>query len=369
MAEWYGSYVTVMLHAPGEGAPGPVRAFRGTIPATGCAKRSMAKIPDRWLTIHTAAAADRERLTAWLKRHPALASSNSGSGRGAPFAQCLADRCVLVAARGDHIRGIGALDIDRGAIGTLALASERSDSDLLRPLVAALERLAVRYDFDALALQAPAMQAVRFARLGYRAAPAVSPRTGADPWFQRSLRRRFTRYARRVRRICADLGLPADYARRHRLPIQHEAVRLVSIGADVFGREQQLTPTAARAWRAMMAAASKDAVVLQVVSAFRSAEYQRELLQRKLARGQHIAQILRVSAAPGFSQHHTGNALDLTAPGAAMLEEEFERTAAFGWLTENASRFGFELTFPRANRHGLAYEPWHWCYRGRYQKR
>ena len=44
------------------------------------------------------------------------------------------------------------------------------------------------------------------------------------------------------------------------------------------------------------------------------------------------------------------------------LEEEFERSPAFRWLQRNAMQYGFTLSYPRGNRHGIAYEPWHWCW-------
>jgi D-alanyl-D-alanine carboxypeptidase len=112
----------------------------------------------------------------------------------------------------------------------------------------------------------------------------------------------------------------------------------------------------------MRAAAARESVELQVVSAFRSADYQLGLLRRKLERGQSIRQILRVSAAPGYSEHHSGRALDLTSPGFKPLEEEFEHSAAYAWLSANAQRFGFRLSYPRENQHGIAFEPWHWCW-------
>jgi D-alanyl-D-alanine carboxypeptidase len=99
------------------------------------------------------------------------------------------------------------------------------------------------------------------------------------------------------------------------------------------------------------------------VSAFRSVHYQKEIIRRKLEKGQSVADILRVSAAPGYSEHHTGHALDLTTPGTAVLEEEFEESEAFGWLTAHAGEFGFHMSFPRGNPHGVAYEPWHWAWR------
>jgi len=73
-------------------------------------------------------------------------------------------------------------------------------------------------------------------------------------------------------------------------------------------------------------------------------------------------EILRVSAAPGYSEHHSGRALDLTTPGFAPVEEEFERSDAFAWLRRRAADFRFRLSYPRDNVHGIAYEPWHWCF-------
>jgi D-alanyl-D-alanine carboxypeptidase len=158
------------------------------------------------------------------------------------------------------------------------------------------------------------------------------------------------------------LGVPRNYARLHRLRQMREPIRLVSIGLDIQQREQWLTPPAARAFAAMRDAALRDNVELQVVSAFRSIAYQLGIIERKLQRGLAMDDILRVSAAPGYSEHHGGRALDLTAPGYAPVEEIFEQSGAFAWLTRNASRFGFALSYPRGNRHRIAYEPWHWCW-------
>ena len=118
----------------------------------------------------------------------------------------------------------------------------------------------------------------------------------------------------------------------------------------------------AAAWQRMQHAAASDGIELQVVSAWRSVDYQCGIVERKLARGQRIDQILAVSAAPGYSEHHSGRALDLTTPGFEPLEEEFENSLAFAWLCRNAAHFRFALSYPRDNPHGIAYEPWHWCW-------
>lgn len=159
------------------------------------------------------------------------------------------------------------------------------------------------------------------------------------------------------------LGIPHDYGQRHQLSLCEESKTLVPIGHDVFERPQSMAPVAASAWQMMQASAEQDGVVLQVVSAFRSIEYQALLIQKKLDKGQLIEEILKVSAAPGFSEHHTGQALDLTTPDCPPLEEEFAETDAYRWLKTNALEFGFVESFGKNNPHGLIWEPWHWCYR------
>ncbi|HSC47278.1 MAG TPA: M15 family metallopeptidase [Gammaproteobacteria bacterium] len=169
-------------------------------------------------------------------------------------------------------------------------------------------------------------------------------------------------YAATVAAIHRELGIPSDYAARFKLALCEEAVELVGIGADISGREQQLAPRAAEAWARMRAAAALDGIGLLVVSAFRSVDYQRGLIARKLDNGRRIAEVLRVNAAPGYSEHHTGRALDLTSADCPPLEQGFETTTAFAWLQKHAGRHGFKLSYPRGNPHGITYEPWHWAY-------
>ena len=73
-----------------------------------------------------------------------------------------------------------------------------------------------------------------------------------------------------------------------------------------------------------------------------------------------------VSAPPGYSEHHTGYAIDIGDADvpATNLSPDFENTAAFKWLRENAAYFSFELSFPRDNPQNIMYEPWHWRFVG-----
>jgi len=164
-------------------------------------------------------------------------------------------------------------------------------------------------------------------------------------------------YEKQIAEILRELGLAEIIGERKPIP---EAARLVSVGHDIYGREQRLVPPAASAWDAMKQAAGRDGVLLQMVSAFRSVAYQRQIIERKLGAGQTIGQILRVSAAPGYSEHHNGRTIDLTSPGCKPLTEEFDQTPGFAWLVRHANRFGFSMTYPRNNPAGVIYEPWHW---------
>jgi len=158
------------------------------------------------------------------------------------------------------------------------------------------------------------------------------------------------------------LGVPRDYGRVRKLRLVREPAALAFIGHDVQKRPQWMAPRAARAWGRLRDAALSEGVTLQIASAFRNVEYQLGIIERKLERGQTIEQILQVSAAPGYSEHHCGRALDVTTPGFAALEEEFERSAGFRWLETHAGSFGFRMSYPRNNPHAIAYEPWHWCW-------
>jgi D-alanyl-D-alanine carboxypeptidase len=171
-------------------------------------------------------------------------------------------------------------------------------------------------------------------------------------------------FVARVARSLAEIGIPATYGEDRQMPLHAEATDLVSVGVDIHGRERQLTPQAAARWTELQAASHRDGVTLLLVSAFRSLEYQRQVFERKIAAGQSLEQILKVNAAPGYSEHHTGRAVDLTTPGCSPLSEEFETTAAFDWLVRHAHRFGFAMTYPRENPFGVAYEPWHWAIQG-----
>lgn len=160
------------------------------------------------------------------------------------------------------------------------------------------------------------------------------------------------------------LGLDeAAYAQRTGLALTAEPDWLAFAGFDRYRRALWLHFDAARAWLHLRDAALRDDVVLEAISGYRSHAYQLGIFERKLARGLCVDDILAVNAAPGFSEHHGGLALDIGAPDEPPAEESFEQTPAFAWLQANAGEHEFVMSYPRDNPHGIVHEPWHWCYR------
>ncbi len=129
----------------------------------------------------------------------------------------------------------------------------------------------------------------------------------------------------------------------------------------------KLRPAAAAKFQQMQTAAKADGVNLVAISAFRNAKEQEKLFFKvKEQRVQNATTRAEVSAPPGYSEHHTGYALDIgdgNAP-ATNVEETFVNTAAFRWLKQNALKYSFELSFPLNNKQGVNYEPWHWRFVG-----
>ncbi len=164
-----------------------------------------------------------------------------------------------------------------------------------------------------------------------------------------------------LRELHEELGIPADYGSDGSKPSFPEATDLVVVGPNLVGRTQRLTAATAARWQAMVDAASNDGLRLLLASGFRSIDYQAGLIREKINAGQALSEILLVNAAPGYSEHHSGRAIDIVTPGSRPLTEDFETTDAFLWLCRNAGNFGFSMSYPRDNPQGFIYEPWHWA--------
>lgn len=135
----------------------------------------------------------------------------------------------------------------------------------------------------------------------------------------------------------------------------------------VAGSQIKLRQPAAQEFQAMLRAARASGIILVPISGFRSIQEQQHVyFDIQAQRGQTVTKRAEVSAPPGYSEHHTGYAVDIgdAATPATNLNPNFDKTKAFQWLSANAARFHFEMSFPKGNPQGVSYEPWHWRFVG-----
>lgn len=149
--------------------------------------------------------------------------------------------------------------------------------------------------------------------------------------------------------------------------LRYEEAPVEDLKAITADRRVRLRRAAADKFLQMSQAARSEGIILSALSGYRTVAEQHHLFfDVKAQRKQNAAKRAEVSAPPGYSEHHTGYAIDIgdgKAP-ATHLSVNFENTAAFRWLQDNAARYNFELSFPRNNPQNISYEPWHWRFIG-----
>jgi D-alanyl-D-alanine carboxypeptidase len=102
-----------------------------------------------------------------------------------------------------------------------------------------------------------------------------------------------------------------------------------------------------------------------VISGFRDFESQKSVYDSRVAsEGQEQAS-LYVSV-PGYSEHHTGMAMDLSVYTDAGVGKALGDVEQCAWVTENAYKYGFIVRYPadKVEITKIGYEPWHFRYVG-----
>mgnify|MGYP003444772335 FL=1 len=133
-----------------------------------------------------------------------------------------------------------------------------------------------------------------------------------------------------------------------------------------YQRFEKLAPAAALALMKLIYAARDEGIWIVPVSGFRSIIDQEKLFTAQIQKLGSPEAAAKLSAPSGYSEHHTGYAIDL-GDGKFPKQDityEFANTDAFRWLNLHAKEFSFELSFPENNPQGVSYEPWHWRFVG-----
>lgn len=145
-----------------------------------------------------------------------------------------------------------------------------------------------------------------------------------------------------------------------------------------ISQDMLLQQRAAVDWLKMQEAAAKEGHDIQVNAAYRSAEDQRAIFNTRI-RGiplediasrkadAKINNVLKTTAVPGYSRHHTGYTVDIVCYTDAS--KKFEDSKCFKWLSENnyqnAKTYGWIPSYPDgAGMQGPDPEPWEYVWVG-----
>lgn len=137
----------------------------------------------------------------------------------------------------------------------------------------------------------------------------------------------------------------------------------------VCGSGERLDRKVAEHYEEMYEAAKAEGIYLTPCSGYRSYELQERNYNNKISffesQGYSYDEA-KVKAAtiimpPGSSEHNLGYAMDIVC-----VDEWFEDTDEFKWLTEHAADYGFIMRYPKDKQDitKVIYEPWHWRYVG-----
>lgn len=133
---------------------------------------------------------------------------------------------------------------------------------------------------------------------------------------------------------------------------------------DIEGHH--LREDAAAATAAMLRDMRAEGLTVGLTSAYRPYDEQVSTYRHWVElNGQDTADT--VSARPGYSEHQTGLAMDLSDGGGCDLQACFAQTGAGRWAAQHAHEYGLVLRYPQGAQEvtGYTYEPWHYRYIGK----
>lgn len=126
-----------------------------------------------------------------------------------------------------------------------------------------------------------------------------------------------------------------------------------------------------KSFKTMMDAMMRDiGKVLYVESGYRSSAYQLYLFVYYLKNHDYsIRETVKFVALPGYSEHGSptprNQAVDFINRDGINGDgnpKAFEDLDEYKWLTKNAHKYGFVLSYPKDAGKNITYEPWHWRY-------
>lgn len=158
--------------------------------------------------------------------------------------------------------------------------------------------------------------------------------------------------------INKDNRMPEDFL---------DTIRLVSLINDI-GDPIEVEEKAYEAYlRLQKDLLENDGLQINIRTSYRSVQRQEEVFQKNLEK-YGLEQAKKYVAVPGYSEHHSGLAIDVTI----LKDGEYPRARAeflamddlYQIVHKKLPRYGFILRYLKGKEaiHGYGYEPWHFRY-------
>ena len=153
----------------------------------------------------------------------------------------------------------------------------------------------------------------------------------------------------------------------HKLDQDYVPLDLEVIDSKYFinaGRNDELKRIAKESFEKLSLDSIKNGTPVYGQSAYRSYDVQ-EFLFNEEVKNYGLDKALNNVAKPGYSEHQTGLAIDVSSTKSGNMLE-FLNTKSYEWMINNAHKYGFILRYNKnkENIHGYINEPWHYRYVG-----
>ncbi len=145
--------------------------------------------------------------------------------------------------------------------------------------------------------------------------------------------------------------------KNHKLPDDYAPNDLVNLEGNHYLRQE-----AATQFITMKNMAATDGINMNLVSSYRTKEYQANLYNNYYASDPINAPFY--SALPRTSEHELGLAVDISYDYA--LHEDLQNSSLGKWMANNAHKYGWIMRYPygKSNVTGYIFEAWHYRYVG-----
>lgn len=158
--------------------------------------------------------------------------------------------------------------------------------------------------------------------------------------------------------------------RTHKLPDNWESRIELLETANYFGEPIRVEKNSYQAYQALQAALLAEGVDIELESCYRSVERQQELWT-EYEKSYGLDYCNKYVAVPGFSEHHTGFAIDTnlilqTDDQTSEEKKQKEREQLWEKVHQKLPEYGFILRYLQDKEAitGYSYEPWHLRYVG-----